>query len=172
MLNIIVCDGDTAEREQLLQDIRRCLDEKNMEGQAEGCADWPGLSERLRRLEPDIIIIAQNGVDGLNTIESLRLPSGKIIWFSDLDFGVQAYRLCIDYFCKKPVTHKKLERAFAQCIERTVTIQVELLSRCHGSWQGSLFSGETHTPFYSELELLRAVDNILPVKDVQSTPDD
>lgn len=41
----------------------------------------------------------------------------KIIWFSDLDFGVQAYRLCVPFFCKKPVTRYKMEQALTRFME-------------------------------------------------------
>lgn len=118
MQNVVVCDGDKAEREQLLEYIRRFCSGDGREVNAEGCADWPELFERLRQEEPDVILIAQDGVEGLDTITNMHLPPRKIIWFSDLDFGVQAYRLCLSWFGKKPVTYQKLEQALARCIER------------------------------------------------------
>ena len=73
--------------------------------------------ERLQVLMPDAVIVAQSGVEGLNTITSARLLSRKIIWFSDLDFGVQAYRLCVPFFCQKPVTRYKMEQALSRFME-------------------------------------------------------
>lgn len=120
MWSVVVCDGDEAEREQLLEYVRRFCDGNKQAVTAEGCADWPELFERLRQTEPDVILIAQDGVEGLNTITNMHLPPGKIIWFSDLDFAVQAYRLCLSWFGKKPVTYHKLEQALERCMERSV----------------------------------------------------
>lgn len=117
MWNITVCSGNAAEREQLLGYIRRFCEERDMELYAQGAADWPELFEQLKEAEPDIIIVAQDGVDGLNTITGIHLPPGKFIWFSDLDFAVQAYRLCVSWFGKKPVTYQLMEQALLRCME-------------------------------------------------------
>lgn len=117
MWNMIVCDGDGAEREQLMDLARQCLQEKEVEAEVTGCADWPELEGMAKRAIPDAVIVAQDGVEGLDTITSARLLSRKIIWFSDLDFGVQAYRLCVPFFCKKPVTRKKMEQALSRFME-------------------------------------------------------
>lgn len=117
MWSMIVCDADEAEREQLIELARRCLEEQEVETEVVGCADWPELEGMTRRALPDAVIVAQSGVEGLNTITSARLLSRKIIWFSDLDFGVQAYRLCVPFFSQKPVTRGKMEQALARLME-------------------------------------------------------
>lgn len=117
MWSMIVCDGDEAEREQLMALARRCLEEKEVEAEVSGCADWAELDGMAKRALPDAVIVAQSGVEGLNTITSARLLSRRIIWFSDLDFGVQAYRLCVPFFCQKPVTRKKMEQALSRFME-------------------------------------------------------
>ena len=117
MWSMIVCDGDEAEREQLMDLARQCLEEMEVEARVTGCADWPGLDGMVKRALPDAVIVAQDGVEGMNTITSARLLSRKIIWFSDLDFGVQAYRLCVPFFCQKPVTQKKMEQALTRFME-------------------------------------------------------
>ena len=117
MWSMIVCDGDEAEREQLMGLARRCLEEKTVEAEVTGCADWAELGGMTRRGLPDAVIVAQSGVEGLNTVTSARLLSRKIIWFSDLDFGVQAYRLCVPFFCQKPVTRYKMEQALTRSLE-------------------------------------------------------
>lgn len=38
----------------------------------------------------------------------LKVSAMKRIWFSDLDFGVQAYRLNVSYFNMLPVTREKI----------------------------------------------------------------
>ena len=117
MWNVIVCDGDEPEREQLMGFVRQYFEEKKKDAQIAGCMDWPELEGMVKQSLPDVVIVAQNSVDGLNTITSARLLSRKIIWFSDLDFGVQAYRLCVPYFSTKPVTYQKMEQALTRFFE-------------------------------------------------------
>ena len=88
MWNMIVCDGDKPEREQLMELARRCLEKMEMEATVTGCAGWPELDGMAKQALPDAVIVAQSGVEGLNTITSARLLSRKIIWFSDLDLDV------------------------------------------------------------------------------------
>lgn len=117
MWNVIVCDGDEAECGLLMGFVGQYFEEKGKDVQITGCMDWPELESMVKQSLPDVVIVAQNGVDGLNTITSARLLSRKIIWFSDLDFGVQAYRLCVPYFSQKPVSYKKMEQALTRFLE-------------------------------------------------------
>lgn len=117
MWSVIICDGDETERGQLMDLAHQCLEEKEVEAAVMGCADWPELDGMVKQGLPDAVIVAQDGVEGLNTITSAQLLSRKIIWFSNLDFGVQAYRLCVPFFCHKPVTHYKMEQALTRFIE-------------------------------------------------------
>lgn len=117
MWSMIVCDGDEVEREKLMGLARQYLKEKKIESKVTGCADWPELECMVKQALPDVVIVAQDSVEGLNTITSARLLSRKIIWFSDLDFGVQAYRMCVPFFCQKPVTQKKMEQALTRLME-------------------------------------------------------
>lgn len=81
MWNVIICDGDEPEREQLMGFVRQYFEEKKKEAQVTGCMDWPELEGMVKQSLPDVVIVAQNSVDGLNTITSARLLSRKIIWF-------------------------------------------------------------------------------------------
>lgn len=119
MWNVIVCDDDQTEREQILSYIRCFCDENGETVQIKGCGEWQELAELVRLEEPSHVVVAQNGVKGLDTVTSARLLSGRILWFSDLDFGVQAYRLCVAYFCQKPVTGQKIGRALTQGVVET-----------------------------------------------------
>ncbi len=61
---------------------------------------------------PTCTVIALPGVEGLNAVEHLRMlfPEMRIIWCSDLDFSLHAFRLRVDYFLLEPIT----EEAFQQ----------------------------------------------------------
>lgn len=135
MWYVIVCDGERTEREQIMDDVRRCCLEKGIKSRTEGCADWPELAKLVKDEEPALVIVAQNGVEGLNTITNANLLTGKIIWFSDLDFGVQAYRLCVPYFCIKPVSCQKIKRA----LERYWEIRPEILNHEFNASSASLW---------------------------------
>ena len=78
---LIICDGDEPEREQLMGFVRQYFEEKKKDAQIAGCMDWPELEGMVKQSLPDVVIVAQNSVDGLNTITSARLLSRKIIWF-------------------------------------------------------------------------------------------
>ena len=114
MWKVIVCDGDAAEREQRIDLARQCLQGKEV--QVTGCADLPELDGMVKQALPDAVIVARDGVEGLNTITSARSLSRRILWFSDMDFRVQAYRLCIPFFCRKPVSRQKMEQAMSRLI--------------------------------------------------------
>lgn len=62
--------------------------------------------EAARNATPNGAVIALPGVDGLNAAEHLRslFPETRIIWCSDLDFSLHAFRLRVDYFLLDPVT--------------------------------------------------------------------
>ena len=62
--------------------------------------------ETAGKTPPTNAVIALPGVDGLNAVEHLRrlCRNTRIIWCSDLDFSLHAFRLRADYFLLEPVT--------------------------------------------------------------------
>ena len=114
MWKMMVCDGNAAEREQLIDLAWQCLQGKEV--RVTGCADWPELDGMVKQALPDAVIVAQDGVEGLNTVTSARSLSRRILWFSDMDFREQAYRLCVPFFCQKPVSRQKMEQAISRLI--------------------------------------------------------
>ena len=60
------------------------------------------------------------GVSGLNAAEHLRslYPKCGIIWCSDLDFSLHAFRMRIEYFFMKPVEEQKIKEGLAIWFER------------------------------------------------------
>ena len=60
---------------------------------------------------PTNAVIALPGVAGLNAVEHLRsiCPGCGIIWCSDLDFSLQAFRLRVAYFILEPVDAQRFQ---------------------------------------------------------------
>lgn len=69
---------------------------------------------------PSSVILALKGVDGLNAAEHLRSlrPDCSIIWCSDLDFSLHAFRLKIDYFLLEPFEDENFQQALQVWFER------------------------------------------------------
>lgn len=68
---------------------------------------------------PTNVVIAFSGVAGLNSAEHLRslCPTCRIIWCSDLDFSVHAFRLRVDYFLLKPVSEEAVQQSLNTWLE-------------------------------------------------------
>lgn len=64
-------------------------------------------------------VIALPGVAGLNAVEHLRslCPACRIIWCSDLDFSLHAFRLRVDYFLLEPVTEESFRQGLCVWLE-------------------------------------------------------
>ena len=70
---------------------------------------------------PDIVLLVLPGVDGLNATEHLRslFPGCGIIWCSNLDFSLHAFRLRVEYFFMEPVEEQKLWEGLTACFGRS-----------------------------------------------------
>ena len=64
---------------------------------------------------PTVVFLALPGVSGLNAAEHLRslYPKCGIIWCSDLDFSLHAFRLRVEYFFMEPVDEQKIREGFS-----------------------------------------------------------
>ncbi len=69
---------------------------------------------------PTGVIILLRGVHSLNAAEHLRalLPECGLIWCSDLDFSLHAFRLRAEYFILMPVSETVLHDALSVWNER------------------------------------------------------
>ena len=72
------------------------------------------FAETLKTV-PTVLFLALPGVAGLNAAEHLRslYPKCGIIWCSDLDFSLHAFRLRIEYFFMKPVEEQKIKEGLS-----------------------------------------------------------
>ena len=75
---------------------------------------------RIRNTVPAVVFSAFPGVSGLYAAEHLRslYPKCGIIWCSDLDFSLHAFRMRIEYFFMKPVEEQKIKEGFSIRFER------------------------------------------------------
>lgn len=110
-MEMLICDSDEKECHLIEDYIYGYYKDREMNVQVRSCGGWQDLCREIKQREADVIILAQNGVKGLDMVTGLKVLTGKLIWFSDLDFGVQAYRLNVHYFNLLPVTREKLEHA-------------------------------------------------------------
>ena len=74
---------------------------------------------QIRKVVPTSVVIALPGIAGLNAVERLRqiAPTCGLIWCSDLDFSLHAFRLRADYFLMKPVSEEAFQRGLNAWIE-------------------------------------------------------
>lgn len=74
---------------------------------------------KAQQKQPEGIIIDLPGALGLNAAERLRAlcPDCKLIWCSDLDFSLQAYRLHMAYFILNPVEETEIRNGLSLWFE-------------------------------------------------------
>lgn len=70
--------------------------------------------EQIQKTVPAVVLLALPGVSGLNVAEHLRslYPGCGVIWCSDLDFSLHAFRLRVEYFFMEPVDEQKIREGF------------------------------------------------------------
>ena len=117
MSKVIICTDDLQDYDLLRQLIRQYFEGKNMEVQVDLCTCWAELAGILKYEERDVVVIDLDGVAGIDTAVNANPMARRLIWISDLDFALQAFRLCVTYFFMKPITYMKMERALERCME-------------------------------------------------------
>jgi len=75
---------------------------------------------QIRKVVPTSVVIALLGIAGLNAVERLRqiAPTCGLIWCSDLDFSLQAFRLRAEYFMVLPVNEERIREGLAIWYEK------------------------------------------------------
>lgn len=115
MQKVSICFGDAAEGELLRQYVKRYYTGKKLTVLVDECRNWPELALSLKKEEKDVVIVALNGVKGMDTVVCSYPMVNRMIWISDMDFALQSFRLCVTYFFMKPITYMKMERALDAC---------------------------------------------------------
>ena len=91
--------------------------------QVDAPKDLRAFYYRLQASPPDLAVVALPGVAGLNSAEHIRAlcPDCALIWCSDLDFSLQAYRLNAVYFILGPPTEEELNTGLTRWMEQRET---------------------------------------------------
>lgn len=112
MYRIAVLAEEETEGQRYAAQIRQFCSSRGIFPQIIQYDDPERFFENLPKDVPTNAVIALSGVMGLNTAERLHAlcPACRIIWCSDLDFSLHAFRLRADYFLLQPVS----EEAFRQ----------------------------------------------------------
>ena len=112
MYRITVLTKSEAQEKFFTEQISRFCAERSMFPKMDCYREQERFFDTARNTAPTNAVIALPGVDGLNAAEHLHtlLPKTRIIWCSELDFSLHAFRLRVDYFLLEPVT----EAAFRQ----------------------------------------------------------
>ena len=112
---VVYCIAILTDQEQEGQNcaeyIRNYCTEKKVFPLIEIYQDQEQFFGRTRKTIPAVVFLALPGVSGLNAAEHLRslYPKCGIIWCSDLDFSLHAFRLRANYFLLKPVSEEAFQ---------------------------------------------------------------
>lgn len=114
----VVADEESVGRNYETQITRFCT-ERGVFPQIELHTNQELFFERIQTVKPTSVVLALSGVAGLNAAEHLRslCPNCGVIWCSDLDFSLQAFRLSVDYFLMEPITIERLREGLSVWFE-------------------------------------------------------
>ena len=124
MYRIAILADQTKNGQNYASRIARFCAEKGIFPQLFLYQDQEQFFDRFEETAPTSAVIALPGVEGLNVIEhlcSLRRDC-KIIWCSDLDFALHAFRLRVTYFILEPSTEELFQQGLTALFEKTMCL--------------------------------------------------
>ena len=121
---VIVSDKEKNARRYADRIARFCM-KRNVFPQVEYCLDQEMFFKRVEEITPTSVVIALPGVDGLNAVEHMRAlrPKCGIIWCSNLDFSLHAFRLRVEYFFKEPIEDEIFAEGLLVWYERRMEVK-------------------------------------------------
>ena len=119
MYRIAVLTKDEAQEVFYTEQLIRFTAAHGLFPKLEAFREQEPFFEAAQKMPPTNAVIALPGVDGLNAAEHLRamLPKTRIIWCSDLDFSLHAFRLRVDHFLLEPVTEETFRQGLSVWFE-------------------------------------------------------
>lgn len=120
MYHIAILADSQSLGQQLVDWTKRFCNEHRIFPIVELHEDSEFFYSNLKKVKPNGVIIALSGVAGLNASEHLRslCPDCGLIWCSDLDFSLHAYRLRAEYFIKAPLSDTELYEGLCLWMKR------------------------------------------------------
>lgn len=148
MYRIAVLTNSRAQEAFLAEQISRFCAEHCLFPKMDCYHDQESFFEAARNEPPTNAVIALPGVDGLNAVEHLRAlcPQTRIIWCSDLDFSLHAFRLRADYFLLEPVTEAALRQGFRIWLDEKIRRSSTGLTATNTT-RRTVYEKEKHRPF-------------------------
>lgn len=121
MYRVAVLSRSRDQREQLCRLLGKHLARMGCFPRLDAPEELESFYFTMRASPPDGVVLAMDGVAGLNAAEQLRrlCPHCALIWSSDLDFSLQAYRLRADYFVQGELTEESLSEGLCRWMERS-----------------------------------------------------
>ena len=119
MHRIAVLTNSMAQEAFLAEQLLRFCAEHCLFPQMDCYRDQESFFEAAHNEPLTNALIALPGVDGLNAVEHLRTlcPQTRIIWCSELDFSLHAFRLRVDYFLLEPITEEAFRHGLYAWVE-------------------------------------------------------
>ena len=120
MHRIAVLTNSMAQEAFLAEQLLRFCAEHCLFPQMDCYRDQESFFEAAHNEPLTNALIALPGVDGLNAVEHLRTlcPQTRIIWCSELDFSLHAFRLRVDYFLLEPITEEAFRQGLCAWVEK------------------------------------------------------
>ncbi len=120
MYRISILTDNQKYKQNLFSFTKRFCAERGLFPVIEIYEDSESFFYKAKKVAPSIVIVALSGVAGLNAVERLcsLCPDCSLIWCSDVDFSLQAYRLRAGYFFKAPPTNAELCEGLSMWIKR------------------------------------------------------
>ncbi len=115
MYRIAVLSDHQQTGQKIVDQVTQFCAENGLFPQVDLHSDQENFFNNIFQTKPTSVILSLSGVSGLNAAEHLRalLPTCGLIWCSDLDFSLHAYRLRADYFILMPVTETELKNGLS-----------------------------------------------------------
>ena len=119
MHRIAVLTNSIAQEAFLAEQLLRFCAEHCLFPQMDCYRDQESFFEAAHNEPLTNALIALPGVDGLNAVEHLRAlyRNTRIIWCSDLDFSLHAFRLRVDYFLLEPITEEAFQQGLSTWLD-------------------------------------------------------
>ena len=159
MYRIAVLTNSRAQEAFLTEQILQFCAEHCLFPQMDCYHDQESFFETARSEPLTNAVIALPGVDGLNAVEHLRAlcPQTRVIWCSDLDFSLHAFRLRADYFLLEPVTEAALRQGFCIWLDQKKIRQSSADLTATNTTRRTVYEKEKDHPFCVKLVADRSI---------------